>query len=66
MSGGLTLIETGGLIFALWVGATLVSVIAYQRPTMPLPLVIQTLAFGSFSLTLVVALVIIAAAIGAA
>lgn len=66
MSGDLTLIETGAAIFALWVGATLVSVIAYQRPTMPAPLTVSTLMFGSFALTLVVALVIIAAAIGAA
>jgi len=66
MSGDLTMIETGAAIFALWLGATLVSVIAYQRPTMPTPIAVSTLMFGSFALTLVAALVIIAAAIGAA
>ncbi|MBW8447306.1 MAG: hypothetical protein K0M49_16920 [Arenimonas sp.] len=66
MSGDLTLIETGGLIFLLWVGATVVSVIAYQRPTMPAPLTVSTLMFGSFALTLVAALVIIAVAVRAA
>lgn len=66
MSGELTLVETGVAIFALWVGATVVSVIAYQRPNMPLPLTVQTLKFGSFGLVLVAALVIMAAAVRAA
>ena len=66
MGSDLALIQTGAAIFVLWVGVTLVSVIAYQRPNMPLPLAVQALKFGAFSLTLVAALVIMAAAVRAA
>ncbi|SSC73120.1 unnamed protein product [Ciceribacter sp. T2.26MG-112.2] len=66
MSSDVTLIETGAAIFALWFGATVISVVAYQRPTMPAPIAVSTLMFGAFALTLVAALVIIAAATGAA
>lgn len=66
MSGNLTLSQAAGAaVFPLWVSVTLVSVVGYQRPTMPFPLMFSTLQFKLFSLALFSALLIIAAAIGA-